>query len=231
MRGVLSSLRYAATVAVGAVTFGAVAVGALGGVSGAVANPADSFSTGAVQLSEGVGSTTCLSTGITVDGSAGATDAPACDAIDDLGAAMDRAPGGAARSTTIVVSNVGSVDTAAASLAAGRCSATAAADDGAYAGADVAGFCGTVDLTISNLTPGARYRCIYPVLTVAPCATANRKGTLATLAGTTLTNPGLSTLAAGASATYVVTVRSDRAQSNADQGLAASLPLTWTISQ
>ena len=39
----------------------------------------------------------------------------------------------------------------------------------------------------------------------------------------------MSTLAAGASASYVITVQLDSSATNADQGLTATIPLTWSI--
>jgi hypothetical protein len=217
--------RALATAGLAVAAFGVAGFGALGG-AGAIASPA-SGGAGSVQLREGVGTTTCFSTGP----AASPGQAAACDRINDLGAATDQSAAGPSTSTTVTVTNVGSVDTSAASLAAGACSATAARDDNGFVGADRNGFCGTVDVTIANTTPGAHYRCLFPDLSVDACAAPDQDGTLARLAGSRLTDPGLSTLAAGGSATYVITVRSDPSQTNADQGLTASLPLTWTISQ
>ncbi|HTW18604.1 MAG TPA: hypothetical protein VME70_00150 [Mycobacteriales bacterium] len=204
---------------------GACSVGALSGVSGAATNPATTGS--AVQLQEGVGATTCLSMG--------SPEAPgdgiACDRIDDLGGASDQAPGDAPTATTITLTNVGTIGTSSAAVQAGVCSAAAARDDGGYAGTDLAGFCGRVDVTIANATPGAHYRCLFPVRTTAICPAPDADGTLATLSGSRLTGPGMSALAAGGTATYVITVGPDPSQTNADQGLTATLPLTWTISQ
>ena len=44
-------------------------------------------------------------------------------------------------------------------------------------------------------------------------------------------HPALSALAAGGSATYVITVQLDATATNADQGLTATIPLTWSITQ
>jgi hypothetical protein len=41
----------------------------------------------------------------------------------------------------------------------------------------------------------------------------------------------MSTLAAGATATYKVSVQLDSSATNANQGLAATVPLTWSIAQ
>ncbi len=224
---VFGSLRSVAAAGAVVVGFGAAAIGALSGVSGAITGPTSTGGSGVVQLREGVGTTTCFSAGAVRH----LAHRGGCNSINDLGGARNQAPGGPATSTTVDVMNVGTQDTSASSLAIGACSAAGARNNGGYAGADIKGFCGKVDVTITNATVGARYRCIFPRLTVDACPKPSRKGTLASLANQTLVNPGLSTLASGASATYVFTVRSDRSQTNADQGLTASLPLTWTISQ
>jgi hypothetical protein len=88
-----------------------------------------------------------------------------------------------------------------------------------------------VDVTIANTTYGAADKCVFPIVTPAACSAPSSSGTLASLASATLTNPGLSTLAAGASTTYVVTVQLEATATNADQGLTATVPLTWVISQ
>ena len=41
----------------------------------------------------------------------------------------------------------------------------------------------------------------------------------------------MSALAPAGTATYVVTVQLDAAATNADQGLTATVPFTWSISQ
>jgi hypothetical protein len=50
------------------------------------------------------------------------------------------------------------------------------------------------------------------------------------MASTTFNAVPLSTLAAGASATYVVTVALDSSATNIDQGLTATESFTWSIS-
>jgi hypothetical protein len=218
-------------VALGAVALlGLTAATTLGGFSATVANTTNQFSSGTVQLKEGVGSTTCFSTGTGSGGIVTAANAGACSSIDDLGAAEDQVPGGPPVSTTVTVTNVGNVSTTTASLVASACSAAAAADDGGYVGADSAGFCGKVDVTLANTTSGATDRCVYPTQ-VATCPAPSSAGTLANLASQTFTTPALSALAPGGSATYVITVQLDGGATNADQGLTATIPLTWSITQ
>ena len=139
-------------------------------------------------------------------------------------------PGGPPVSTTVTVTNVGNDGTTTASLVASACSAAAASDDGGYVGADMAGFCGKVDVTIANTTSGATDQCVYPALS-GSCPSPSSAQTLASLSSQTLSTPALSTLAAGGSATYVITVQLDASATNADQGLTATIPLTWSITQ
>ncbi len=218
-------------VALGAVAvLGLTAGTTLGGFSATVANTTNQFSSGTIQLKEGVGSTTCFSTGTGSGGSVTAADAATCSSIDDLGAAMDQVPGGTPVSTPVTVTNAGNVGTTDATLAASACGAAAASDDGGYVGADGAGFCAEVDVTIANTTAGAADQCVYPTQ-VGSCPAPSSAATLAGLASQTFSTPALSALAAGGSATYVITVQLDDGATNADQGLAATIPLTWSITQ
>ena len=209
---------------------GATAATTLGGFSATLANPTNTFSSGTVQLKEGVGSTTCFSTGTGSGGSVVPADSATCSSIDDLGASTDQVPGGPPVATTITITNVGNDATTGASLAAASCSAAAASDDGGYVGADMAGFCGKIDVTIANTTAGATDQCVYPAQAAA-CPAPSSSDTLASMSSQTFTTPAMSALAAGASATYVITVQLDPGATNADQGLSATIPLTWSITQ
>jgi hypothetical protein len=202
----------------------------LGAFSATVANPTNQLSSGTIQLKEGVGSTTCFSTGTGSGGSVGPANAATCSGIDDLGAAVDQVPGGTPVSTTVTVTNVGNDATTTAALVAGTCSAEAAADDGGYVGADTTGFCGEIDVTIADTTSGASDACAFPTQT-GSCPAPSSADTLASLSSQTLTTPALAPLGAGASATYVITVQLDAGATNSDQGLSATIPLTWSITQ
>ena len=85
------------------------------------------------------------------------------------------------------------------------------------------GFCGKVDVTIANTTSGATDQCAYPTL-AGSCPAPSSAETLASLASQTLSTPALSALAAGGSATYVITVQLDASATNADQGLHGHHP-------
>jgi hypothetical protein len=120
-----------------------------------------------------------------------------------------------------------------ASLVAGACTAAAASDSATYVGADLAGnaFCGKVDVTIANTTTGATDKCVYPTqTTVCPALSNTYNLTSLATAGTFTTTP-MSALAAAGTATYVVSVQLDPTATNADQGLTATMPFTWSIGQ
>jgi X-X-X-Leu-X-X-Gly heptad repeat protein len=229
-RRILGNWRGVAT-GTAVVVLGTVVGVTLSGFSGTISNGSNAFASGTVQLKEGVGAATCFSTGSGTGGFATASNTGTCSIIDDLGDKLDQVPGGTAAVTTITMTNVGSVATSPASLVAGACSAAAASDNGGYTGSDTTSFCGKVEVTIGNTSTGAVDKCVFPDVTAAACAAPSTGGTLATLASQTLSSPGLSNLAAGATSTYVITVQLDSSASNADQGLTATLLLTWGPSQ
>jgi hypothetical protein len=226
---ILADRRGLAAAIVAVVALGATAGVTLGGFSATIANPTNTFSSGTIQLKEGVAATTCYSTGTGSGGSVSASNTGTC-AGDDLGAGLDQVPAGTAITTTVTLTNVGNVGTTAAALVTGACSAAAASDDGGYVGADTAGFCGKVDVTVANTTAGATDACVYPTQATA-CPSLSNTYTLASLASTTFNTTPMSALAAGASATYVIKVQLDTGSTNADQGLTATIPLTWSITQ
>ncbi len=208
---------------------GATAGITLGGFSAGISNPTNTFSTATIQLKEGVASTTCYSTGTGTGGSVTSSNSGTCSTIDDLGAALNQVPGATPVATTVTLTNVGNTDTSVSALVTSACGAAAASNDNGYIGSDTSGFCGEVDVTIANTTSGATDKCVYPTQS-AVCPSLSSTYTLASLANTTFTSP-MSALAAGASATYVITVQLDATATNADQGLTATIPFTWSIAQ
>lgn len=222
-RGLLASLA-----AVGAL--GMTSAYTLGGFSATDANSASSFSSATVQLEEGNGSTTCFSTGTGSGGAVSAANTNSSCNINVLGGTLDQTPGGSALTSTITLTNVGNKAASIASLVTGACSAAAASDDGGYVGSDTTGFCSKVDVTVANTTTGAVDKCVFPTQT-AICPSLSNSYTLASLASQSFGTTPLSALGAGASATYVMSVQLDSSATNADQGLTATLPCTWSISQ
>ena len=228
-RSILADRKGLAAAIVAVVALGATAGMTLGGFSATINNPTNTFSSGTIQLKEGVASTNCFSTGTGSGGTVNAANTGTCVG-DDLGAALDQVPAGTPVSTTVTLTNVGNVGTTAAELSTGACTAAAAADDNGYVGQDTAGFCGEVDVTVANTTVGATDACVYPTQ-VSACPLPSNTTTLASMASSDFTTTPMSALAAGASATYVFTVELDPGATNADQGLTATIPLTWSITQ
>jgi len=222
-RGLLASLAAVAAL-------GLTASYTLGGFSAGIANSTSNFSSATIQLEEGNGSTTCYSTGSGSGGSVTASNTNSLCTVNALVGTLDQVPGGTALTTTLTFTNAGNHATSVASLVTGACSQGTASDANGYVGAD-ASFCNKVDLTVANTTSGATDKCVYPTQT-AVCPTLANTYNLATFASTTFNAVPLSALAAGASATYVVTVQLDNGvATNADQGLTATVPFTWSISQ
>jgi hypothetical protein len=150
-----------------------------------------------------------------------------CTTIDDLGGATNQGPGSAVNTQVLNLTNVGTINGATFTVAPGACTAAASLLTAPYAGTDTAGFCGKVDVTIQNDTTGTP-SCVYPAGAGA-CPALAATSTLATLGA----SPALSlgALAAGASDKFTVKTQIDSGVTNVDQGLAASMPFTWTLNQ
>jgi len=215
---------------VAVVALAATATYTLGGFSAGIANSTSTFSSATIQLLESNGATTCYSTGTGAGGSVTAANTNGSCSINALVGTLDQVPGGAALTTTLTFTNVGNHNATVASMVTAACTAAAASDNGGYTGSDTAGFCGKVDVTVANTTAGATDKCVFPTQ-VAACPALSNTNTLAGLASTTFNAVPLTALAAGASATYVVNVQLDATATNADQGLTATVPFTWSISQ
>ncbi len=203
----------------------------LGGFSAGITNSTSTFSSATVQLKESNGTTTCWSTGTGAGGSVTAANSNTTCSINALVGTLDQVPGGTQLTTTLTFTNVGNYSANVVQMATSACSVGPASDDTGYVGSDTAaGFCGKVDVTIGNTTTGAADKCVFPTQAAA-CPGLSNTNTLAGLASQSFSAVPLSTLAAGASATYVVNVELDSTATNIDQGLTATVPFTWTISQ
>ncbi len=195
------------------------------GFSAQIVGNANSFSSGTMQLKESDGTLSCYSTGSGAGGSVSATNSATC-AIDKLVGTLDQVPGGTPLTTTVTLTNVGSAAASLDSLVMGGCTVAPASDDNGYVGTDTSGFCAKVDLSI-----GISGKCIYPPNPSAACpGVPTNVGNLAAVAGATFnqqSTPPLPLLAAGASQAYTFTVMLDPSATNADQGLTASMTMTW----
>jgi hypothetical protein len=217
-----------AAAALAVVALGSTAAISVAGFSAQIVNNANSFSAGTMQLKESNGSINCYSTGSGSGGTVSAANSANCS-INKLVGTLDQVPSGTPLTTSITMTNVGTVNSSLESLVMGACSAAAASDANSYVGSDTAGFCGKVDFSI-----GYTGKCVYPANAAAACpATPTSSGTLAGAASQTFNNsstPPLTLLNAGASQTYTFTAMLDSSATNADQGLAASMTMTWNQS-
>jgi hypothetical protein len=221
--------------AVAAVTaLGFTSVYTLGGFSASVANPTSTFSSATLQLEEGNGVTTCWSTGTTSSGgTVSAANSNTTCTINVLTGTLDQVPAGTALSSTITLTNAGNHAATVAGLVIGACSVAAASDAAGYVGADLTAnaFCSKVDVTISNTTTGATDKCVYPT-PAAVCPALSNTYNLTTLAtAASFSTTPMSALAAAGTATYVIAAQLDTSATNADQGLTATVPFTWSINQ
>ncbi|MGH9048001.1 MAG: hypothetical protein ACRDVW_11925 [Acidimicrobiales bacterium] len=217
-----------AAAALAVVALGTTAAISVAGFSAQIVNNANTFSAGTMQLKEGNGSVTCYSTGSGSGGTVSAANSANCS-INKLVGTLDQLPAGTPLTTTITMTNVGSSNASLESLVMGTCSAAAASDANGYVGSDTSGFCGKVDFSV-----GITGKCIYPANASSACpATPTNSGNLGSVAGTTFNSssaPPLVLLNAGASQAYTFTVMLDSTATNADQGLAASMTMTWNQS-
>jgi len=203
----------------------------LGGFSAGITNTTSNFSSATIQLEESNGTTTCYSTGSGSGGPVIAANSNTTCTINGLVGTLDQVPGGTALTTTLTFTNVGNHAVTVATLVMGACTQATASDASTYVGSDTS-FCNKVDVTIANTTTGATDKCVYPTQAAVCPALANTSN-LALLASQTFNAVPLSLpIPAGATAVYVVTVQLDNGvATNADQGLTATLPFTWSIAQ
>lgn len=202
---------------VGSVLIAGSSVAVISGFTASITNSVNSVGSGALIMTETSGANTCVSSG-----SAVTSNTATCSTINKYGASTTAVPG-TSISTTVTISDTGTVAANGFTLTAGTCGQS---NNGAYNGTD-ASFCGKVDVTIQE---SGKTACVFPASTTAACpATPTSAGTLASLSGT---SPALNpvTVAAGASRTFVITVMLDNTATNADQGLLASQTLTWAFS-
>ena len=218
---------------VGVAALGTAAATTLGATafSAQVGGTANNFQTGTLLLSKTVGSTTCLSS----SNSAGsiATNINSTCTGSDLGTGTTNVIG-VAQNATVTLTNQGSVNASTGlSLTVGSCTIAGAPYSGSAldplaSGSDsAANFCGDTLVTIENET--GTVSCLYPAGSGACPAIAGVATTLTTLAGSAKTLA--TTLASGASEQIKITTELGTSASNADQGLLASLPMTYTLNQ
>jgi hypothetical protein len=209
----------------GTTVFAVTAGLSLGGFSAGITNPTNSYSSGTVVLKEAAGATSCFSTGTGTTVTASNT--ANCTTIDDFGGAVNQGPGSAATTQVLNLTNVGTINGSTFAVNPSACAATAATNTAPYSGSDTAGFCGKVELTIQNDTTGTP-SCVYPAGAGA-CPALSTTNTLATFGASP--SISLGALAAGATDKFTVKTQLDPTATNIDQGLTASVPMTWALNQ
>ncbi len=224
--------------AAGVLGAAALAIGttaSLGGFTASITNTGDQVASGSLLMQEqvtptGGTTTTCLSTAA---GNAITTNANTNCGANKFGNLLNAAPGGSSFST-VVITNQGSVAANSLSMGVGPCMAAPTAPSGATAGnvgSDTLGFCGKVDVTIEDDTVAGVPVCVFPAGAGACPALSNlfNLNTLTTFAALGAPKALTAPVAAGAARTYKVTVGLDASATNADQGMAATEPITFTF--
>lgn len=222
-----------AAILAGVAALGATATATLGSsaFTASVAGSGSTFQSGTLLLSETANGTTCLSNGTNTAASIVSNALTGC-AANDLSTGTSNVISTTPSLTTVTLTNQGSVaSTTGVTLTTSACTVTAAPwasspADNLASGSDTSGYCGNVWMTVSNGT-----KCIYPAQAGA-CPSLSSSNTLAgfVTAETSGVNV-VSSLAAGASVTLTVSYELGTSATNADQGLLATVPVTYTLNQ
>jgi hypothetical protein len=178
--------------------------GTTSGFTANIQNDTNTAASGTLLMQEqNVGATvTCLST--TGTGSVIGTNIATCSTINKFGGSTTMVPGTAVV-TTATIRNTGTVSAATFTLTPGTCTQSAN---------------GPTNGTATDL-------CAKMQILIQQGTTTVFTGTLATLAGHAAFSLG--SLAPSTSSTFTYTVTLDATAGNTYQGLAASLPLTYTF--
>ncbi|RAX44185.1 hypothetical protein DQ354_16555 [Arthrobacter sp. AQ5-06] len=193
---------------VGTVLLSLSLTGTLSGFVASITNSSNTAASGSLVMQEqstGGVPATCLST----DGGSVSTNSATCSTINKFGGSTVMVPGGPAVTTAITIKNAGSVAARTFTLTPGT-SCTQSLN-------------GAQNGTATDL-------CAKLNVVITSGATTVFTGTAASLAGApaaAITMPAAP--AAGVSVPFTIAVTLDTSAGNTYQGLAASLPLTWTF--
>ena len=221
---------------IGVAALGLTATTTLAGFSASITNPTNTFSSGTLLLSEQQGVNTCLSSPNTTGGIT--TNVNSNCTVDNFsGSATPGAePGGTPISSTITLTNTGTLTSVGGlSVLAGSCAVTGnppgSGANAASTGSDTTGFCGKVDVQIEDDTVPGSPSCLYGGTIGSACpATMSNTYTLASLA-TAGSQVLKANFAPNTPETIKIIVGLDTSATNADQGLTATVPLTWSLAQ
>jgi len=206
----------------------AVGVGsAEGGFTATINNSSNSLGSGTLVLQEAPGgsTSTCLSTSTDEISS----DSNTCGSGFNLFGGLSNAEEGTTSTATVAVENVGTLGTSTLTLTPASCTATANTATSPYYGEDTTGFCGEVEVTVAE-TAGSTTTCVYPTeASGTACPALSSSYTLQGLGSSSALSLG--SLASNATDTFTFTIGLSSGATNADQGLAATVPLTWELAQ
>ncbi|NNN13714.1 MAG: hypothetical protein HKL81_08220 [Acidimicrobiaceae bacterium] len=193
----------------------------LGGFNAAITNSVNSVGSGTILLQENTPTTTCMSTGNPITSNAATCSGTGTDMF---GASLNDSPGGTPITTSITVKNDGTIAAGTFVLTPGACSAAQNSATFPYYGSDSSGFCSKVDITIENDTVSGSPTCVLPAQSGA-CPALSAAANL----GNFTSAIDLPSLGASGSQVYDFKLALDPSANNSDQGLVATMPLTWSI--
>jgi hypothetical protein len=210
--------------ALSAVLLGLTVSGTISGFTASITNDNNTAGSGTLLMKESNsgGTVSCYSNGSAANSAVNASNSNTCSTINKLGGdqtnGLNLSPGATGTATTVTIKNTGTTDASQFTLTPGSCTQSAnTGNTGVIANGSAVNFCTKVNVTIKQ--DGA---------TVFA-------GTAAQLAagsgGTTLLPANLGAVSAGSTVSMEFDVSLDSSATNAYQGLALSLPLTWQFTQ
>jgi len=189
---------------------------AMSGFTASINNTSNTVGTGTLTLSETQAAVTCLSS---ASGTVTAANAGTCSTINKFGGNTTAVPG-AVTESTVTLQNTGTLTATTFTLTPSAC---VQSNNGPTNGT-ATDLCSKVNLTIQDTTAT---KCVLPA-SASACAAPTNTVNLASIGTTAIALPA--PLAPGASKTFKFSVQVDNSVTNAYQGLAANVPLTWAVS-
>jgi hypothetical protein len=209
--------------AVAAVLLGLTVTGTISGFTASITNTQNTTGSGTLLMQEtnNAGTVSCYSNGVAAGSAVGATNSNNCATINKLGGdqtgGLNLAPGTAGTATIVKVKNAGTVDASQFTLTPASCTQSNNTGNAAViANGSATDFCTKVNVTIKQ------------------GSTTIFAGTAAQLSagsGATPLPANLGAVPSGTTVTLEFDVSLDSSATNAYQGLALSLPMTWQFTQ
>ena len=197
------------TGAVGVILLSLSVTGSLSGFTASITNNTNTAASGSLVMQEQATVDTVTTTCLSTDNGSVSTNSATCSTINKFGGSKVMVPGGPAVVTAITIKNLGTIDAKTFTLTPGAT---------------------CTQSTNGSLNGTATDLCTKINVVITSGATTVFTGTAASLAGAlpaALTMPAAP--AAGATIPFTISVTLNANSGNSYQGLAASLPLTWTF--